>query len=268
MIAPIRRNLTFSNAIACLALFIALGGAAVAATTVAKNSVGTQQLKPNAVTAAKIKNSAVNAHKLAHGAVVAGKLGANSVSSGVLANESVLAAKLAKNSVTNAAIAGGVVGTNKLGNAVVTTAKLADANVTAAKLGPEVPTFGPLRSGQTLRGVVYASGTAPTTAVVTASTSVSYPFPLENPPAVNIVDPNTSTTAACPGVTGGNGQTPQAAAGNLCVYITGRQNAVTPTFPSSASNRLGFLIRNQIGWCRRHLQRRRPVGRHRAVTDS
>ena len=152
IIARLRDKLSYSNVVASLALFVALGGAAVAA-GLAKNSVGTKQLKPNAVTAAKIKNGAVNSHKLAHGAVVAGKLGANSISSGVLQNESVLAAKLAKNSVTNAAIANGVVGTNKLGNGVVTTAKLADGSVTAGKLGPEVaPLLGTLKAARRCGG--------------------------------------------------------------------------------------------------------------------
>ena len=45
MIARIRSKLTYSNVIASLALFIALGGAAVAA-GLPKNSVGTKQLKP------------------------------------------------------------------------------------------------------------------------------------------------------------------------------------------------------------------------------
>jgi hypothetical protein len=242
VIARIRRKLTYSNVIASLALFIALGGAAVAA-GLPNNSVGPKQLKKNAVTAAKIKKGAVNTAKIARGAVTAGKMAAGSISSGALKNAAVVAAKLAKNSVTNSAIANGVVGTNKLGNAVVTTVKLADKSVTTAKLGDEVgPLVGTLNSGQTLRGIVYASGSDPKNEGVFASTAVSYQFPLFTAPAMNIVDPNTSTTAACPGITGGAGQTPQASAGNLCVYITGKTNATTPTFPGSASNRLGFAI--------------------------
>ena len=90
-----------------------------------------------------------------------------------------VAAKLAKNSVTNAAIQNGVVGTNKLGNGVVTTAKLADKSVTGAKLDDEVgPLLGTLKSGQTLRGIVYASGSDPENKGIFASTGVSYQFPL------------------------------------------------------------------------------------------
>jgi hypothetical protein len=244
MIPRIRKRITYSNVIASLALFIALGGAAVAA-GLPKNSVGPKQLKKNAVTAAKIKKGAVNGAKIAHGAVTAGKLAAGSVSSGALRNSAVVAAKLAKNSVTNAAIQNGVVGTNKLGNAVVTTVKLADKSVTTAKLADEVgPLVGTLKSGQTLRGVIYASGTDPDGTGTIASTAVSYQFPLFTAPATNIVDPNTATTGACPGITGGAGQTPQAAAGNLCVYITGKSNADTPTF-TGATNRLGFAIQTK-----------------------
>ncbi|HEV7616175.1 MAG TPA: hypothetical protein VGO36_08090 [Solirubrobacterales bacterium] len=58
-----RPKLTFANVISCLALFIALGGLAVAA-GLPKNSVGTKQLKKNAVTAAKIKAGAVSATKI------------------------------------------------------------------------------------------------------------------------------------------------------------------------------------------------------------
>ncbi|MGH2959376.1 MAG: hypothetical protein ACRDKE_07205 [Solirubrobacterales bacterium] len=50
-----RKYLTFSNIVACLALFIALGGASYAAIKIPKNSVGTKQIKKNAVTGAKIK---------------------------------------------------------------------------------------------------------------------------------------------------------------------------------------------------------------------
>ena len=259
MIARTRSKLSYSNVIASLALFVALGGAAVAA-GLAKNSVGTTQLKKNAVTSAKLKKGAVNSAKIAAGAITGGKLAANSISSSALRGEAVVAAKLAKNSVTNAAIANGVVGTNKLGNEVVqtaklqkegvTTEKLKNGAVTTAKLGDEIgPLLGTLRSGQTLRGVVYASATDPTASAgdTVASTAVSYAFPLVNPPALNIVDPNSATTAACPGITGGSGQTPQASPGQLCVYITGKQNALTPTFPSSASNRLGFAIETESG---------------------
>jgi hypothetical protein len=51
----ILRRLTFADVVACLALFVALGGAAYAGTQLPKNSVGTKQLKRNAVNSAKVK---------------------------------------------------------------------------------------------------------------------------------------------------------------------------------------------------------------------
>jgi len=50
--------------ISLLALFVALGGTTYAATSLPKNSVGTQQLKNNAVTSKKIKKGAVTATKI------------------------------------------------------------------------------------------------------------------------------------------------------------------------------------------------------------
>ncbi len=241
-------KLSFSNVVACLALFIALGGAAMAA-GLAKNSVGTKQIKPNAVTAAKIKNSAVNSHKLAHGAVVAGKYGANSISSGVLQNGSVIASKLGKGSVTNPAIANGVVGTNKLGSKVVTSVKLADSSVgttaiandsiTPAKLSPEFgPILGTLKSGQTLRGTFDLGAEAKV-----VRNGETFQFPLVNPPAApeaNVLEA-AGTSTACPGLKGGNGQTPEAAAGQLCVYVKVKEGAgAALSFDANAVNRLGF----------------------------
>jgi Collagen triple helix repeat (20 copies) len=50
----LRRHLTYANVAASLALFLALGGAAYAATQLPKNSVGTNQIRKEAVTAGKI----------------------------------------------------------------------------------------------------------------------------------------------------------------------------------------------------------------------
>lgn len=49
----LRSYLTYSNVIAAVALFIALGGISYAATKLPKNSVGTKQIKNKAVTKAK-----------------------------------------------------------------------------------------------------------------------------------------------------------------------------------------------------------------------
>jgi len=53
----VRRHMSYANVMATLALFIALGGGAYAATTLPHNSVGTRQLRKGAVTFTKIRAS-------------------------------------------------------------------------------------------------------------------------------------------------------------------------------------------------------------------
>ena len=55
----LRKRLTYSNVMSSIAVFLVLGGATAFAAGLAKNSVGSKQLKKNAVTSAKIKKNAV-----------------------------------------------------------------------------------------------------------------------------------------------------------------------------------------------------------------
>jgi hypothetical protein len=65
----IRRNLTFSNVVSLLCLFLLVGGgAAYAAGNLGKNSVGTKQLKNGSITPAKLNKSAKKSLKGATGA--------------------------------------------------------------------------------------------------------------------------------------------------------------------------------------------------------
>lgn len=65
----IRKRLTYANVMSSIAVFLILGGATALAAGLAKNSVGSKQLKKNAVTAAKIKANAVTTTKIAKDAV-------------------------------------------------------------------------------------------------------------------------------------------------------------------------------------------------------
>ncbi len=58
------RSPTPALLVSIIALLVAMGGTGYAAVTLAKNSVGTSQLKNNAVTSEKIKNAAVTGTKL------------------------------------------------------------------------------------------------------------------------------------------------------------------------------------------------------------
>jgi len=252
-------KLSYSNVIATMALFIALGGAAVAA-GLPKNSVGANQLKKGAVTAAKLKKGAVTSGKLAPKAVIAGKLGPNAVLPGNIGNGAITSAKIGGGAVIASSIKNGVITTNKLASKGVTTDKLAanavtapilaNESVTPAKLSKEFPPIlGTLKSGQTLRGVFDLGGTVTgkEAALVKAASyrdSVAFQFPLTATPAPNVMAPGV-TSPACPGLGGGN-TTPQAAAGQLCIYITGATSEATLTVDTGSNNRLGFGLLSQF----------------------
>jgi hypothetical protein len=71
-----RPKLTYANVIATLALFLALGGgAAFAASTLGKNTVGARQLRKNAVTGAKVKDGSLAAGDFEPGQLPAGERG-------------------------------------------------------------------------------------------------------------------------------------------------------------------------------------------------
>jgi hypothetical protein len=127
----------------------------------------------------------------------------------------------------------------------VITKKLADGAVTTAKVDPNsLPFLATLRTGQTLRGS-FTVGGGPGTNVADVQQGYSFQFPLVNAPTApqaNVIDlvanPGAST-ANCPGVSGGNQQTPNAANGQLCVYITGKTHiGVAPQILNVS--RLGF----------------------------
>jgi hypothetical protein len=249
MNSRLRPKLSYSNVIASIALFVALGGAAVAA-GLPRHSVGARQLKRGAVNAAALKKGAVTSGKLAPKSVVAGKLGPNSVSPGNIGNGAITSAKLAAGSVLASTIKNGVITNPKLANGVINTAKLAanavttpilaNGSVTPAKLSSE---FGPivstLKSGQTLRGVFDVGGSnAANVNAASFRDSQTFQFPLLTTPAPNVV-PAGTTTPACPGLSGGN-VTPQAGSGQLCIYITGATPEAELSVDTGTNNRLGF----------------------------
>lgn len=246
-----RPKLNYANVIATVALFVALGGAAVAA-GLPKKSVGPQQLKPGAVTTKALHRKAVTSGKIAPQAVTAGKLGPFAVLPGNLGNGIITTEKLGDGSVIASKIKNGVVTTNKLNNDAVTSAKLgdgavnnpklADGSVTPSKLAPGVikELQGKLESGETLRGVFDLGSEGKI-----AREGITFQFPLTNPPTAteaNVLAAD-ATSASCPGLKGGGGQTPEAAAGQLCVYVKGTSGSPTVSFDDEAVSRLGFGLK-------------------------
>jgi hypothetical protein len=236
-----RPQLSYSNVIATIALFVALGGAAVAA-GLPKKSVGAKQLKPGAVTKKALHRKAVTSGKIAPQAVTAGKLGPFAVLPGNLGNGiitteklgdgSVIASKIKNGVVTTSKLSNDAVTTNKLNNGAVTSAKLddgavnanklSDGSVTAAKLNPALP--GQLQtkaaSGATFRGV-FDIGAVAASSGDTARGAISLPYSVPPPIAmgVTVVDPGAAPVPNCPGL-GAEEDMPQANPSKLCIYLT------------------------------------------------
>lgn len=225
-----RPRFNYSNVVATLALFVALGGAAIAA-GLPPHSIGAKQLKWGAVTTKALRGGAVTSSKLADGSVRVGKLGPDAVLLGTIAD----------GAVTSAAIGNGTVNANKLASNAVTTPKIANGAITAAKLGNEVaPLLGTLRSGQTLRGV-FNLGTDSSGPGDFVNEGVSFFFPLAGTPTtVNVVAPG-KTNANCSGL-GSNQQTPNAGPGNLCVYVSSEEGEAG-SLEIKSPLRLGFGLR-------------------------
>jgi hypothetical protein len=207
----LRSKLTYANVMATIAVFLVLTGIGFAVAKLPRKSVGNKQLKNNAVTSKKIHKDAVNASKIKTGAV------------------------------GRSEIASGAVSTSEISNQAVTRNKIADS---------AIPLLGTLRTGQTLRGSFNIGG-APGGAGVESHQGYSFQFPFNNSPtsgAANVIDliaNPTGTTANCSGLSGGNGQTPNAAAGQLCIYITGKSNLGATPVELENNSRLGFgLVAN------------------------
>lgn len=148
----IRKRLTYGNVMSSLAVFLVLGGATAIAAGLAKNSVGTKQLKKDAVTALKIKKGAVTAPKIGPGAVGAGalangavgsdKLSPNAVTGEKIADNAVGSAKIAADAVSGAKIAAGAVTGGKIANDSVTSDKIAPGSISGADINPAGAPFG------------------------------------------------------------------------------------------------------------------------------
>jgi hypothetical protein len=109
-------RIRYADVVATLALIMASGGTAYAATALPRNSVGTPQLQAEAVTAAKVHDRAVTGPKLRRSAVTSDKV--------------------ADGSITRGDLAAGAVGTDQLADASITTVKVGAGQITEGHLFP------------------------------------------------------------------------------------------------------------------------------------
>src|SRR3954451_3975932 len=131
----IRKRLTYANVMSTLAVFLVLGGgAALAATQLGKNTVGTKQLKKNAVTAAKIKNGAINGAKVADGSLTGADVADGSIGTGDIANLAINTAKLADGAVNTAKLADNAVNSAKVQDKSLKGGDVADDSLTGTQI--------------------------------------------------------------------------------------------------------------------------------------
>lgn len=150
----IKRHLNPATVISCIALFVALSGAAMAAkVTLSKNAVKTKNIANGAVTTPKLRNGAVTAAKLRNGAVLGSKIAQGTIGSDQLANGSVRSGQLGGQVVTEGKIKNGAVTEGKLGAESVTTGKIKKEAVTAATLSASL-------YGQLVKNVSYVTKTS------------------------------------------------------------------------------------------------------------
>ncbi|MEX2449211.1 MAG: hypothetical protein WD404_10780 [Solirubrobacterales bacterium] len=141
------KHLNPATAISCVALFVALSGAAYATSHAKKGSVKTFHLANGSVTTPKLRRGAVTTPKMRNGAVTTPKMRNLSVTTAKLRNGAVIGSKLANGSVLARTLANGAVGTPKLQNLAVAESKLGNGAVTNNKLGPDSVATGKVQDG-------------------------------------------------------------------------------------------------------------------------
>ncbi|HEX2097282.1 MAG TPA: hypothetical protein VHF50_07940 [Solirubrobacterales bacterium] len=175
----LRKHLSFANVVACVALFVALGSGAYAATAMLpKKSVKTRHLAQGIVTTTKMRNGAVTAAKIRNGAVTASKIGAGAVGSTQLADGGVRSADLGGGVVTTGKLKDGGVTSDKLAANAVTNPKLAADSVATGKLQDGAVNAAKLNAGllaQLVKDVSYVTATSPTDSVSPKSITASCP---------------------------------------------------------------------------------------------
>jgi hypothetical protein len=197
-----KRRLSSAHVLAVIALVCSLGGTAWATAQITGRDI-----KNGTVTGADIKN---------------GSLTGADVKDGSLSGADVKDGSLSGADVQNASLTG---------------ADIADGSVTALDLstGARQVSTNLIAPGATLRGVFVANQSDPSAnGLITLATAITYGgFQMPAPLAGNIIGTADPSTTACPGTAAA----PEAAPGNLCIYLTNvqGQGSVDIVDPSTSS---------------------------------
>jgi hypothetical protein len=167
-VSTLKRHLTVANVLSCIALFVALSGAAYAAVKIPPNAVKARNIAPQAVTNAKLKREAVTSGKIKNGGVNALDIGAGQVTNEKLGTGAVTGKKIAKKAVSPRTIASNAVGTDAIANEAVTVGKLGKESVDASKISASL-------YAQLVRNVAYFTAEGASNSEEVKSTTVKCP---------------------------------------------------------------------------------------------
>jgi hypothetical protein len=154
--------------IACLALFVAFSGSAIAV-GIGKNTVRSPQIVDGTVRTVDVRDNAVNAAKVAKDAIGSDEIAENAVASPEVAQDSLTSQDLGAASVTSSEIADGSVGSADVTNESLTADDLAPNSVGTSELQS-----GSVRAAE-LATIVTVSNEVEIKTNSTASTSVACP---------------------------------------------------------------------------------------------
>jgi hypothetical protein len=133
----LREHLSYANVTATLCLGLVLsGGTAYAAGTLAKNSVGPQQIRANAVGTSELRNGAVGTKQLAPHAVGTDAMEDLAIKTQQIADSAIKAQQIADNVITSKKIAEQAIVGNLLARDAVSSDKIAPGAVSTDKLAP------------------------------------------------------------------------------------------------------------------------------------
>jgi hypothetical protein len=141
--------------IACLALFAALSGTALAA----KASIGSNQIVNGSVRTVDLRDSAVNSAKVADTSITANDLGTDSVGSDEIAKDAVKSDEIAESAVTSSEVADQSLTQNDLGPDSVGSSEIQAGAIRSSELGP----------------IIQVSNSTPIAATSSGSVSVGCP---------------------------------------------------------------------------------------------
>jgi hypothetical protein len=112
----LKKSLTFSNAVALVALFFALGGSVYAAS----NKISGSQIKPKSLPGNRIKPQTVTGTQIKNGAVGAPQLKAGAISATQIANGSITGKQIKSGSISGTQIQNGSLGATQINQTTLT----------------------------------------------------------------------------------------------------------------------------------------------------